>query len=97
MLYLVVGWGAGRLCGREEVRGLLPPIVLCLIGELVVQLGDASAQLLLARSLAFGDVVRTLIASAILTGLVSVPVLALSRRLLGAPWVVEPFVVSGDA
>jgi len=97
LLYLVVGWGAGRLCGREEVRGLLPPIVLCLIGELVVQLGDASAQLLLARSLAFGDVVRTLIASAILTGLVSVPVLALSRRLLGAPWVVEPFVVSGDA
>jgi len=96
LLYLVVGWGAGRLCGREEVRGLLPPIVLCLIGELVVQLGDISAQLLLARPLAFGDVVRILVASVILTGLVSVPVLALARRLLGAPRVVEPYAVSGD-
>ena len=36
LLYLVVGWGAGRLCGRDEVRGLLPPVVLCVIAEVVV-------------------------------------------------------------
>ena len=40
LLYLVVGWGAGRLCGRDEVRGLLAPVVLCLVAEFIVQAGD---------------------------------------------------------
>lgn len=96
LLYLVVGWGAGRLCGRDEVRGLLAPVVLCLVAEFIVQAGDVFAQLLLARPLEFGDVVRTLMASVILTGLVAIPVLGVTRWLLGAPRSVEPFVVSGD-
>ena len=96
LLYLVVGWGAGRLCGRDEIRGLLPPVVLCVIAEAVVLIGEAFVQLMLSRPLDFGDVVRSLLASVILTGLVAAPVVALVRRTLGAPRVVEPFLMSGD-
>lgn len=96
LLYLVVGWGAGRLCGRDDVRGVVPPLVLCLIAEFVVQVGDIFVQLLLAHPLDFGDVVRTLLASIILTGLVAIPVVGATRRLLGAPRNVEPYSVSGD-
>ena len=96
LLYLVVGWGAGRLCGRDEVRGLLPPVVLCVIAEVVVEVGAAFMQLMLSRPLDLGDVVRTLLASAIMTGLIAAPVVAIVRRALGAPFVVEPFSISGD-
>jgi rod shape-determining protein MreD len=96
LLYLVVGWGAGRLCGRDEMRGLLPPVVLCVIAEAVVQIGEAFVQLMLSRPLDFGDVVRILLASAILTGLIAAPVVAVARRTLGAPRVVEPYAIPGD-
>jgi len=96
LLYLVVGWGAGRLCGRDEIRGLLPPVVLCVIAEAFVQVGEAFVQLMLSRPLDFGDVVRTLLASVILTGLIAAPVVAVARRMLGAPRMVEPFLIAGD-
>jgi len=97
LLYLVVGWAAGRLCGRDEARGVLPPVVMCVIAEVFVQIGEAFVQLLLARPLDFGDVVRTLLASVIMTGLIAAPVVAVARRSLGAPFVVEPFALPGDA
>jgi rod shape-determining protein MreD len=96
LLYLVVGWGAGRLCGREEMRGLLPPVVLCVIAEAGVLIGEAFVQLMLSRPLDFGDVVRSLLASVIMTGLIAAPIVTLARRALGAPRVIEPFLVSGD-
>ena len=96
LLYLVVGWGVGRLCGRDEVRGLLPPVVLCVIAEVLVEVGAAFVQLMLSRPLDIGDVVRTLLASAIMTGLIAAPVVAIVRRALGAPFVVEPFSMPGD-
>ena len=96
LLYLVVGWGVGRLCGRDEVRGLLPPIVLCVIAEVLVEVGAAFVQLMLSRPLDIGDVVRTLLASAIMTGLIAAPVVAIVRRALAAPFVVEPFSMPGD-
>jgi hypothetical protein len=61
-----------------------------------VQLGEALVQVMLARPLEFGDVVRTVLASMILTGLISAPVVAIVRRVLGAPHVVEPFLVPRD-
>ena len=96
LLYLAVGWGAGRLCGRGEVRGLVPPVLLCVIAEVAVEVGAAFVQLMLSRPLDFGDVVRTLLASAILTGLIAAPVVAIARWALGAPYVVEPFSMPGD-
>jgi len=96
LLYLAVGWGAGRLCGRGEVRGLVPPVLLCVIAEVAVEVGAAFVQLMLSHPLDFGDVVRTLLASAILTGLIAAPVVAIARWALGAPYVVEPFSMPGD-
>jgi rod shape-determining protein MreD len=96
LLYLLVGWACGRFCERDEVRGVLPPVILCIIAAAVVQLGEALVQLMLARPLEFGDVVRTVLASMILTGLISAPVVAIVRRVLGAPHVVEPFLVPRD-
>ena len=96
LLYLAVGWGAGRFCGRDDMRGVVPPLLLCMVAELVVQIGDVIVQLLLDRPLEFGDVVRTLLASLILTGLIAIPTVGLTRRLLGAPRVVEPYAMSGD-
>jgi len=96
LLYLVVGWTAGRLCGRDELDGLLPPVVLCVIAEVAVEIGAAFVQLMLSRPLDLGDVVRTLLASAIMTGLIAVPVVAIARRALGAPYVAEPFSMPGD-
>jgi rod shape-determining protein MreD len=95
LLYLAVGWGAGRLCGRDELTGVLPPVMLCVAGELVIQTGEAFVQLMFARPLDPGQVARTVLASVIMTALLSVPVVAIVRRLLGAPRVVEPFVLSG--
>jgi rod shape-determining protein MreD len=96
LLYLVVGWGAGRLCGRDEMSGLLPPVVMCAAAAAFVQIGEAFVQVMLSRPLDFGDVVRALVASAILTGLIAAPVVALAQRTLGAPRTVEPFLISGD-
>jgi rod shape-determining protein MreD len=96
LLYLLVGWASGHLCERAEVHGVLPPVVLCAIAVVVVQLGEVFVQLMLARPADFGDVLRTLLASVILTALVAVPVLAIARRVLGAPRVVEPYLVPRD-
>jgi len=78
------------------MRGVVPPLMLCIVAEFVVQVGDVLAQLLLDRPLEFGDVVRTLLASLILTGLVAIPVVGITRRLLGAARVIEPYAMSGD-
>lgn len=97
LIYLAIGWGAGRLCGRDEFDGLLGALAVCIAGEIVVQFGEAFVQVMFARSLDPGDVLRATLASVILTALVSVPVVAIVRRILGEPVTVEPFALSGDA
>jgi rod shape-determining protein MreD len=96
LLYLVVGWASGRLCDRDEVRGVLPPVILSIIAEVFVQLGGAFVQLMFARPVDVGDFVRTVLASAILTALIAVPAVSVVRRVLGAPRAVEPFLIMRD-
>lgn len=90
LLYLLVGVWSGRYCGREESAGLVPPLVLSVAAVLFIQVGYMGVHLMLGNTMPPADFVARLLApTAMLTALLSPPVLLVGRRLLGAPRVVE--------
>lgn len=96
MLYLAVGAWCGRYCEREESASLLAPLALSVVAALAVQIGYLAFQLLLGNdmpaSVLVGQVIFPTVA---LTALLSPPILLVGRRVLGAPRVVEPYLVGG--
>jgi rod shape-determining protein MreD len=91
LLYLVVGAWCGRYCEREESTSLAAPLVLSVAAALVVQFGYMLVRLMLGDSMPpFDFVAVLLVPTLVLTALLSPPVLLIGRRLLGAPYVVEP-------
>lgn len=96
LLYLAVGAWCGRYCEREESASLLAPLALSVVAALAVQIGYLAFQLLLGNhmtaSVLVGQVIFPTVA---LTALLSPPILLVGRRLLGAPRVVEPYLVGG--
>lgn len=86
LLYLVVGWFCGRYCEREEANALLPPMVLAAGAVGFVQLGYASLQIMLGRSLLAGDFAsQVMLPTLVLSVLLFPLILLVARRLLGAP------------
>ena len=96
LLYLAVGAWCGRYCEREESASLLAPLALSVIAALAVQVGYLVFQLLLGNEMPASELVGQVIFPTVaLTALLSPPILLIGRRLLGAPRVVEPYVVGG--
>lgn len=96
LLYLAVGAWCGRYCEREESAGLLAPLALSLVAALAVQVGYLAFQLLLGNDMPASQLVGQVIFPTVaLTALLSPPILLVGRRLLGAPRVIEPYVVRG--
>jgi len=96
LLYLAVGYGVGRFCDREGAQEVLPVVLFCVIGECVVQVGQIAMQVLLARPLIAGDVVREVLAALILTALIALPIHVIVRTVLRAPRVIEPYRMPSD-
>lgn len=94
LLYLIVGAWCGRYCEREESASLLAPLILSVAATLAVQLGYMVVEVLLGNTMpASMFVARVLVPTLVLTALLSPPVLLVARRLLGAPRVVEPYLI----
>jgi rod shape-determining protein MreD len=94
LLYLIVGAWCGRYCEREESSSLLAPLILSVGAALGVQLGYLIFEALLGNTMPASTFVgRVLLPTLVLTALLSPPVLLVARRLLGAPRVVEPYLI----
>jgi rod shape-determining protein MreD len=97
LLYLIVGAWCGRYCEREESASLIAPLILSVAAAFAVQIGYLTFQVLLGNTMpASMFVARVLLPTLVLTALLSPPILLVARRLLGAPRVVEPYLVGGQ-
>jgi rod shape-determining protein MreD len=96
LLYLAVGAWCGRYCEREESASVLAPLALSVVAVLAVQVGYLAFQLLLGNHMPASELVGQVIFPTVaLTALLSSPILLVGRRLLGAPRVVEPYILGG--
>ncbi len=94
LLYLAVGAWCGRYCEREESASLLAPLALSVVAALAVQIGYLAFQLLLGNDMPASELVGQVIFPTVaLTALLSPPILLVGRRVLGAPRVVEPYLL----
>jgi rod shape-determining protein MreD len=94
LLYLLVGAWCGRYTERPEAGGVGQPLLLVVAAVAFVQLGYAAMQLLqgatVPATMLLGEV---LLPQIVLSALLAPPVLLLTRRLLGEPRVVEPYLL----
>ncbi len=73
---------------------MLAPLALSVVAALAVQVGYLAFQLLLGNHMPASELVGQVIFPTVaLTALLSSPILLVGRRLLGAPRVVEPYMV----
>jgi rod shape-determining protein MreD len=94
LLYLVVGWFAGRYTERPEAGTLLMPLGLSVAAAGFVQAAYAGIHVLLGEAVPASFLVaRIVLPEMALTALLTPPVLLVARRLLGAPRVVEPHMM----
>lgn len=95
LLYVVVGAWCGRFTERPEAQTIGLPLGLIVAGAAFVQVGYALFQLLLgAEASASVIALQIVVPAVVLSALVAPPMLLVARRLLGAPMVVEPEMLS---
>ena len=91
VLYLAVGWFAGRYTERPEGETLIVPLGLSVLAAGFVQVAYAGMHVLLGETVPAAYLVgHVVVPQMALTALLAPPVLWVFRRLLGSPYVLEP-------
>ncbi|MEW6582448.1 MAG: hypothetical protein AB1416_06785, partial [Actinomycetota bacterium] len=94
VLYLAVGWFAGRYAERPEGETLVVPLGLAVLAAGFVQVAYALMHVLLGETVPAAYLVgRIVVPQMALSALLAPPVLLVARRLLGGPRVIEPHVM----
>jgi rod shape-determining protein MreD len=95
VLYLAVGWFAGRYTERPEGGTLLVPLGLSVLAAGFVQVAYAGMHVLLGETVPAAFLVGHIVVPQMaLTALLAPPVLLVMRRILGSPYVLEPHAMA---
>lgn len=91
LLYMTVGWFAGRYTERPEGETLVVPLGLAVLGAGFVQVAYAGVHVLLGETVPAAYLVGNIVLPTMaLTALLAPPVLLVIRRILGGPQLLEP-------